>query len=433
MAPSHGVVYAQGGAVIHHNIVMDTTPKRMQSRTATVLLVLAGLVVVSTPFDAAVNLGIPFLRNPAAVLGVLLVALFLVASRGRLVFSNAAQLWAIAFVVVVGVQELLRLALADALPFVGTPSLSTVAVRYMSWVQPVILFLLVSMIAKDRRSLAFILVGFPFVMAALAAGSLAMVDAGRWAPLGLNENFAGLAFGMALVVSVAWLIYPSLPNVPLLTAAFALSVPLNLIGLLVTGSRGASASAVIALGVLAILSSVRWTRLLVLVAALILLGLTSASFLQIASDGLLTRWESTFEGTSLGGRDRLASISFGLFLESPLWGYGLQANHAVGERWRGERGMDGDAPFSPHNTFLALLVSFGIVGAVPWFAMFASVGAQSWRHRRSQGGALLVSLLVLFSVYMVFGNISGDKLLHATLGLAACLRYWRVPDQPQAT
>ena len=412
---------------------MEATPQRPQSRTATALLVLAGLVVVSTPFDSAVNLGIPFLRNPAAVLGVLLAVLFLLASRGRLVFSNAAQLLAVGFVAVVGVQELLRLTLADAIPFVGTPSLSTVALRYMSWVQPVILFLLVSMIAKDRRSLAIILFGVPFVMAALAVGSLAMVGSGRWAPVGLNENFAGLAFGMALVVSIAWLIRPSLSNVPLLTAAFAVTVPLNLIGLLVTGSRGASASTVIALGVLVLLSSIKLPRLLVLASALIVLALASAGFLQTASDGLVTRWEGAVEGTSLGARDRLISISLDLFVESPVWGYGLQANHAVGERWREGRGLDGDAPFSPHNTFLALLVSFGVVGSVPWFAMFASVGVRSWKHRRSPEGALLVSLLAFFMVYMVFGNVSGDKLLHATLGLAACLPYWGVPDQTQAT
>ncbi len=406
---------------------MEATPQRPPSRTATALLVVAGLVVVTTPFDSAVNLGIPFLRNPAAVLGVLLVALFLWASRGRLVLSNAAQLWAIGFVAVVGVQELLRLALADALPFVGTPSLSTVALRYMSWVQPVILFLLVSMIAKDRRSLAFILFGVPFVMAALALGSLAVVGSGRWAPVGLNENFAGLAFGLALVVSVAWLLRPSLLDTPMLTAAFAVSVPLNLIGLLVTGSRGASASAVIALGLLVLLSSVKLPRLLILISALIVFSLGFGSYLRLASDVLFTRWEGAVEGTSLGARDQLASVSFGLFVESPVWGYGLQANHAVGERWRGERGGDGDAPFSPHNTFLALLVSFGLVGALPWFAMFASVGLRAWRHRRSPEGALLVSLLALFSMYMVFGNISGDKLLHATLGLAACLPYWRGP------
>ena len=404
---------------------METKPQRPQSRTATALLVLAGLVVVSTPFDSVADLGIPFLRNPAALLGLLLAVLFLGASRGRLMLSNAAQLWAIGFIAVIGVQELLRLALADLLPFVGTPSLSTVAARYMSWVQPVILFLLVSMIAKDRRSLAFILFGVPFVMAALAVGSLAMVGSGRWAPVGLNENFAGLAFGMALVTSVAWLLRPSLRNVPLSTAAFAISVPLNLIGLLVTGSRGASASTAIALGLLTLLSSIRLRRVLVLVSALIVLAFASASFLQRASDGLVTRWERAAEGTQLGARDQLISISLGLFVESPVWGYGLQANHAVGERWRGERGMDGDAPFSPHNTFLALLVSFGVVGAVPWFAMFAAVGVRSWRYRHSPEGALLVSLLALFVMYMVFGNISGDKLLHATLGLAACLPYWR--------
>jgi hypothetical protein len=401
------------------------TPPRPSARTATVLLIVAGLVVVATPFDSTVNLGIPFLRNPAAVLGVLLAVLFLWASRGRLVISSPSQLWAIGFMGVVGVQELLRLVLADALPFVGTPSLSTVAVRYMSWIQPVILFLLVSLIAKDRRSVAFVLVGVPLVMAALAVGSLSAVGSGRWAPVGLNENFAGLAFGMSLVIATAWLLRPSLGAAPLLTAAFVASVPLNLIGLLVTGSRGASASAAVALGLLFLLSSIKLRRMLVLVSALMVMALVSGNYLQRASDVLLTRWERAVEGTSLGARDQLIFISLELLVESPAWGYGLQANHAIGERWRGERGMDGNAPISPHNTFLALLVSFGVVGAAPWFAMFASVGVRSWTHRRTPEGALLVSLLALFSIYMVFGNISGDKLLHATLGLAACLPNWR--------
>ncbi len=401
--------------------------------TATVLLVIAGLVTATTPFDRTVGLDVQFLRSPSAVLALLLVVLFLGLTKGRVWLTHRSQVWAIAFVVVLGVLELARLALADAHSYVGAPSLTVVAVRYMSWAQPIILFLIVSVIAKDRRSAAFILQGFPFVMGALALGAIAVAGSSRWAPLGLNENAAGMAFGMALVIATAMLLRSSPRIAPALTVAYALCVPLTLIGLLGTGSRGASAATLVALAVLMVLTPMKLRRLLVLAAALIVLTVTSGAYLQNASALLLNRWQSALEGTQLGARDELIVVSYSLFTESPVWGYGLQANRLVGEQYWAARGGPTDSSFSPHNTYFSLLLPFGVLGAFPWFGMLVAVAMGAWKHRRHPNAPMLLALLMLFFAYTVGANIVGNVLFYVVLAVAACLPHWADANATEAS
>ena len=388
------------------------------------LLVAAGLVVATTPFDRTIGLDVQFLRTPAAATGLLFMALYLVLSRGRFRFHTAAQLWAVVFLIVVGTMELLRLAFADLHAFVGVPSLTLVAARYLSWAQPVILFLLVSMVARDRRSIGFVLSSFPFVMAGLALGAIAVAGSSRWAPVGLNANAAGVAFGMGVVIAVALLLRGVARNAHGLALAYGASAVLCLIGVASTGSRGASAATVAALCVLVLLSSFKLRQTLILLVMLIAVGVASGPYLQDASGLLLSRWQQALEGTQLGARDQLITVSAQLFRESPMWGYGLQATQLVGERYYALRGEPTRGPISPHNTVFAILVPFGLLGSFAWFAMVASGCVVLWRHRRMPEGALLLALLALFFVYTVGGNITGNKLFNVVLGLAVCIPFW---------
>lgn len=392
--------------------------------TATVLLVIAGLVTAAMPFDRAVGFDVQFLRSPSAVLALLLVVLFLWRTRGHVRLTDRSQLWAIAFVVTLGVLELARLALADAHAYTGAPSLTVVAARYMSWAQPIILFLIISVIAKDRRSVAFILQGFPLVMGTLALGAITVAGSGRWAPLGLNENAAGIAFGVALIIATAVLLRPWPRTAPLSMIAYAVCVPLNLIGLLATGSRGASAATLVALATLLILTPMNLRRLLVLAAALIVLTAASGAYLQSASSLLVNRWQSALDGTQLGVRDELLVVSYSLFTESPVWGYGLQANRLVGEQYSAARGGSTAFSFSPHNTLFSLLLPFGVVGAFPWFAMVLAVAMRAWKHRRHPNAPMLLALLMLFFSYTLGANIVGNILFYVVLGLSAGLPHW---------
>ena len=393
-------------------------------RVPTVLLVAAALVVLTTPFDRTIGLDVQFLRTPAAATGLLFVALYLLLFRGRFRFHTAAQVWAVVFLVVVGTMELARLAFADVHAFVGVPNLVAVATRYLSWAQPIILFLLVSMVARDRRSTGYVLSVLPFVMAALAVGAIAVAGTGRWAPVGLNANAAGVAFGMGVVIGVAWLLRALDRDTLGMAIVYGASALLCLIGVISTGSRGASAATVAALCVLVVLSSFKLRQTLILVTMLIAVGVASGPYLQDASALLLNRWQQALEGTQLGARDQLITVSAELFRERPAVGYGLQATQIVGERYYTLRGEPTRGPMSPHNTIFSILVPFGLIGSFAWFAMVASACAVVWRHRRLPESALLIALLVLFFVYTVGGNITGNNFFNVVLGLAACTPVW---------
>ena len=391
-------------------------------RVSMLLLAMAALVVVTTPFDDAVRLHIPFLRNPSAVFGVALLCLYLFFSRGRIVLFSASHLWAITFLALSSVQEATRLLIADASgsTFTGTPSISVVFFLYMAWVQPIVLLLIVSMIAKGRKSAGVVLYGLPIVMGVLVIGGIPTAGFARWAPVGLNENFAGLSFGASIVIATHWLMNTPLRGKYTGHAIYAVSLLLSVFGLLMSASRGASAATLVAVCVLAVLTPVRSKNMLYVGVAMFAFVLGFGPYLSSASDVLVGRWSQTLEGQSFGSRDTLFVISSDVLAERPTWGHGVQANFAVGERWWGQPGR----PFSPHSTILALLVTFGVVGSLPWFCMYASICFTAWRHRHRVGGVMLLSLLALFSVYMITGNISTNKLLYVTLGLAACLPTW---------
>ena len=391
---------------------------------ATALLVVACLLTATTPFESAIGFDVQFLRSPSAALGLLLVVLFAWLTYGRIRLTHRSQIWAIAFIVVLAVLELARLALADVHAYAGEPSPTVLGARYLSWVQPIVLFLVVSTIAADRRSVAFILQGFPLVMGTLALGAIAVAGSSRWAPLGLNENAAGIAFGVAAVIATAVLLR-SWPRIaPALMVAYAICVPLNLIGLLGTGSRGASAVTLVALAALLVLTPTKLRQLLVLAAALIVLTVGFGAYFQSASTLLLNRWQSALDGTQLGARDELIAVSYSLFTESPVWGYGLQANRLVGEQYWAARGVSDESSFSPHNTFFSLLLPLGVVGAFPWFGMVLAVAMGAWKHRRHPNAPMLLALLTLFFAYTVGANIVGSVLFYVVLGLAAGLPHW---------
>jgi len=182
-----------------------------------------------------------------------------------------------------------------------------------------------------------------------------------------------------------------------------------------------------------ILTPMKLRRLLVLAAALIVLTVTSGAYLQDASGLLLNRWQSALEGTQLGARDELIVVSYSLFTESPVWGYGLQANRLVGEQYWAARGGPTDSSFSSHNTFFSLVLPFGVLGAFPWFGMLVAVAMGAWKHRRHPNAPMLLALLMLFFAYTVGANIVGNVLFYVVLGIAACLPHWADANATEAS
>jgi len=394
---------------------------------STWLLLIAGGVVSTSPLDAYVVIDVPFVRNPAAVLGVLLFGGFLLLRGGRLRIVSAPQKLAITFAAVIVVMEIARLALADVSAFAGTPSVTLVALVLMTWLQPIILFLIIADVARSERAVGLVLFGLPFVLSLLSLELLTSPVANRWSPLGLNENQAGLIYGMAFLISAWWLLHRARGLRRAATFAFAATLPLLLAGLLATGSRGASAAAAAGLVIL-LAGSLRPVRLLTIIAVVVPGALYFGPTLEVLAEPLRTRWERAIvDENQRGGRETIAAATLEAVMRQPLIGYGLQANVVVGEAVRGEA-----RNLSPHNTYLALLVTFGVLGAVPWFLMFIAIAIGVWRNRQHDTAWLFLALGALFAVVMFVGDLTASKYLFSAMALASCLPLWMADERRMA-
>lgn len=392
---------------------------RWYTQPATWLLLIAGGVVSTSPLDAYVVFNVPFMRNPSAMLGILLLLGFLLVRAGRLRVFSLPQVLAMAFVILIVILELTRLAFADVAGYAGSPSLPLLGILLMTWIQPIVLFLIITDIARTERALGLVLYGLPFVLSVLSLELFATSAAGRWSPLGLNENQAGSIYGMALLISVWWLLHRAPRLWDVATIAFAATLPLLLAGLLASGSRGATAAAALGLVVL-LAGSLRPVRLLTVIALAVPGVLYFGQTLEGLAEPLVARWERAIvDDTQRGGRDVIAAATAEVVMRQPFVGHGLQANVVVGEAVRGEA-----RNLSPHNTYLSLLVTFGLLGAIPWFLVLITIAFGVWRHREHDTAWLFMAVGALFVTVMLVGDVTASKYLFSVMGLAACLPMW---------
>lgn len=383
---------------------------------STALLVAAALILLASPFDRFSLSSIPFMRNASAVAGLAFVVLYLRHRRGIRIVA-APQWWAVSFLVAIVVMELARLLLADVLPFTGTASVVRVALLYMSYVQPLVLFILLADVARDERSLRFVLLGFPLLMAVLAAGYFASGSvAPRWTPLGMNPNGAGFVFGMAFLIAM-WRFLTGRFRAPHRRYVYLAVPALTFVGLVVSGSRGAVLATIAALAIL-LGGSLGVRRSILPMLAVAALVLVSFDFILDISDPVVARIEQAVEGTQRGGRDTIWATALTLYRDSPWWGYGLQASSAVGAVLRDGRNL------SAHNSFISLLLAFGPLGLVLYVGIFVAVLRRIWPYRRTTVGLLFTVLMLHVAGSMVFNDFIQSKYVWTIMALATQVPAW---------
>lgn len=139
---------------------------------------------------------------------------------------------------------------------------------------------------------------------------------------------------------------------------------------------------------------------LIILGSIVSLLLFSAEVL-----GTLSRFEASSEDR-LGGRVELYSYFLGLIQDSPIVGHGLNTGPKLAER---QWGM----PMSTHNSYITILVEYGLVGAL----LGAAVLALIVRALRSDGLSATpfffdrIVLLGFFVASLIFG-LSGDQVLN---------------------
>ena len=201
------------------------------------------------------------------------------------------------------------------------------------------------------------------------------------------------------------------------------SVPILLVGILATGSRGALIGAAVALPL-----AFKWRlphRLSLTRAAAISITLVLSGY------GLLTFWQSnpfiaervssivTGEGPNIVVREDLWEAAYGAFLTFPLLGIGYHQFPQYAEAVYGLR------PTVPHNTYLSIAAELGLIGLFAFFWLLAAVirdGLRMARTLSTEVPRVLVMCVLATLVQGFFADVEHYRSLWIAFGMLAALR-----------
>lgn len=212
-----------------------------------------------------------------------------------------------------------------------------------------------------------------------------------------HERFNALGFqtdGVALIVAIAapaaWYLAVGPPSdsrsLAIRTLNFAY-MPIGLLALLSTGTRGATLASIPT--AILILWSLQRTRGATRIIALTAVAVAVVSVIEFAPRGPLARIGTVGTATQLGddggalsGRWSIWAESRRIFLERPLTGVGLDAHRTAVAPAISERTIFKNVDKEAHNTYLSVLAETGIVGFLLFAGAIASVLARVRRLSR---------------------------------------------------
>lgn len=392
-----------------NKIVMDN-PVLIVEQKSTVLLVLASLFVLLSVFDnTAVLGGIPMLRNPAALAALLLVLSFFVYTVKSLRITEAAQWWALGFLVLTLIVELMRILDEGSLA-------SGWLFRYLQWVQVLVLFFILLDIAKDPRAFHYIGISFLLAIVYISFSALLMPDGfaveggQRLGYDGENLNRQAYWYAMATIALVWWLI-ERWPRLDFLSVLLFFMAGFEFYCLLRSGSRAAFLGMLLGFLCLVVFGF-RKDKLSAYLTLLPIMMLASL-WVLLRNDFVLERIWNAWNGTQDGMRLGIFDAAWSLFLERPLLGYGMEFADVLGAKLGLSVGL------ASHNSFLRILLNFGMLAGIIWVCMIASILWQCWRGRGGAVSVLFLSLMVLSIVYGTFDELQFNKFFWVMMALAS--------------
>jgi O-antigen ligase len=192
---------------------------------------------------------------------------------------------------------------------------------------------------------------------------------GRYTGSNLDANDLGLT--LALGIPMAWYLY--LNRTRSVRYLGAIYIPLAVLAILLTASRGAFLSMIVALSIIPF--TVRWRsfRSMVLCAVLLAaIGLAASVVPQSTWDRLSTIGGQIAGGGTMSKRTVIWGAGVEVFRNSPLLGIGAGAYDDAVQPLIGLR-------IVAHNVYLAVLTEQGIIGFTVFIALLASCGVVIYR------------------------------------------------------
>jgi O-antigen ligase len=151
-----------------------------------------------------------------------------------------------------------------------------------------------------------------------------------------------------------------------------------------------------------------------MVGAALIVALTKSDALL----GFEREGSSEYTRSSAESRASFAYVSWKMFLDRPIFGFGFgqfpEAKWPYIDDRTTNLNLEIIRPLSHHNTYLSLLVELGLVGLTLYLLLLASWVRAAWRLYRGQRGplwvrahgALTLCALATYAVQMMFHEVS---------------------------
>lgn len=300
---------------------------------------------------------------------------------------------------------------------------------------PLTLYVIARNLDYTERSVRHILIFFVVFGIYLAATGV-MEGLGQYSflfPRYIADPKIGLHFGRArgpMVQSVSYGVYLStcMLAVWLLRdhisakwrPALYLLLPMFLAAVFFTKTR------TVWLGAGGSLLVVLWLTLHGRARTIVIAGLFAAALLGGVSklDGIIgLKREGTVQDTrnSVSMRASFAYVSWKMFLDSPLVGHGFTQFKEAKLDYLGDRNVDlvleSIRDYDHHNTFLSVLVDLGIVGFIPFLAMYYYWTRDSWQlaHRAEPPWAKSLGILFLGVIVISWMQMFGHEITYTPI------------------
>ncbi|WP_185827501.1 O-antigen ligase family protein [Halomonas nitroreducens] len=392
-------------------------------RRPTLLLLLAGLFIFVSLFDYHQLTSLPLLRTPSAPIGIILALAFTVSRALSYRLYTGPQTWLFLLIGATLLAEMFRFLSQDAWQFRF----------YLQWLQIFILFIILLDLAKDPRALH--LLWGSVVMAALFLALLALTAGiessnGRSGYEEIDLNLQAYLFTLGLITLI-WLLLEKLKSLRLWQLlAGIVGVAILLLSILKTGSRGAFLA--MSAGVVVLLWFSARQRNTAAYAYLLPPLLLLVVWQVTTNDLVLERLFNTVAGQEDNSRLDIWRAAGYMLAEQPLIGHGPDFMQKLGGNNHTGTGINS------HNSYLQILLAFGIPAFLCWLGMLGSVLWRCWRLRHTPFGALFLSAMAVTCLFGMTIDLAFNRFFWVTLALAANVEvyHWRPgfpPVAPAAT
>jgi O-antigen ligase len=293
--------------------------------------------------------------------------------------------------------------------------------KFWTFVQLLVMVWMIWELAPSRSRLigllsAYVLGSYVSALATILLYHRAGGEARRFAGGGGDPN--DLAMNLAAAIPMAWYLGMT-HHRPMVRWACRAYIPVGLLSIGLTGSRGGMIATVVAL----LIVPLTMTRLSPgkLALAIVLLAVSGGLAVAYVPKTIVSRLSTTttaVEDLSLGGRFRIWKAGIRVFVQRPMVGYGSGSFKVA------LLPELGNATQVAHNSYLSVLVEEGLVGFLLYLAMFVAVFLALMRLR---GMERRFALVLLTTIVVAMVPLSWEDRKTVWFVLAALVGLARAP------